>query len=71
MPFEKIRRNFRPNRPFLDFIVGSEYPNVESVIHRLQTQIKMAFPKNRPKSMIVPLWNLAKIAREFSARITV
>ncbi|CAL1403423.1 unnamed protein product [Linum trigynum] len=64
MPSGKIRPNSRPNRPLLEFIVGGEYPKPDSVIYRLQNPTKMAFPKNRPKSVMVPLWNLAKIAPE-------
>ncbi|CAL1396707.1 unnamed protein product [Linum trigynum] len=58
----KIRPNFCPNRLLLDFVVGGDFPKAESVIHRLQNPRKMAFPINRPKSVMVPLWNLAKFA---------
>ncbi|CAL1373188.1 unnamed protein product [Linum trigynum] len=44
MPSEKIRPNFRPNRPLLDFIVGGEYPKAESVIRHIQNPRKMDFP---------------------------
>ncbi|CAL1396685.1 unnamed protein product [Linum trigynum] len=53
MPAGKIRPNFCPNRPLPGFVVGGEFPKAESVIHRLQNPRKMAFPINRPKSVMV------------------
>ncbi|CAL1404065.1 unnamed protein product [Linum trigynum] len=64
MPPETVRPNFCPNRRLADFIIGREYPKDESVVRRLQNPRKTAFPKNRPKSVMVPLWKLPKIAPE-------
>ncbi|CAL1403424.1 unnamed protein product [Linum trigynum] len=71
MSSAKIRLNSRLNRPLLDFIVGGEYPKPDSVIYRLQNPRKMAFPKNRPKSVMYPFGIWQKLPRRFSARIGV
>ncbi|CAL1351955.1 unnamed protein product [Linum trigynum] len=47
----------------IDFIICGEYPRVESVIFILQNRKKMAFRKNRPKS-VMALWDLPKIDPE-------
>ncbi|CAL1396687.1 unnamed protein product [Linum trigynum] len=62
----KIRPNFSPNRPLLDFIIGGEFPKAESVIHRLQNPRKMAFPI---KIGDVGIWQ--NLPRIFFARIGV